>query len=68
VPYGLVRYPQAVFRVDFTKELRRTLIHTIQSMQADKKKEGENAVSRSHEDPGRCARCGLRQVCNQRLS
>ena len=68
VPYGLVRYPQAVFKVEFTGELRRTLIHTLQRMRADLEKEGENAVSRSHENPGRCAKCGYRQVCNQRLS
>jgi CRISPR-associated exonuclease Cas4 len=67
VPYGLIRYPEGVYKVEFNAGLRRALLQTLQQMRADLQQYGEGAVARSHEDAARCAGCGFRDVCDQRL-
>jgi CRISPR-associated exonuclease Cas4 len=63
-PYGLLKYPDQVFSVDFTPALETALRGTLDAMRsADRLK----TVNRSHNAPQRCARCGYRQVCDQNL-
>ena len=63
-PYGLLKYRDAVFQIDFTDELRADLIDLVQSMRRDA---AEDAVARSHVEPRRCRACGYRAECDQAL-
>jgi CRISPR-associated exonuclease Cas4 len=63
-PYGILKYPDQVFSIDFTPALETALRSTLESMRsAERRKE----VARSHDSPPRCARCGYRGVCDQNL-
>jgi CRISPR-associated exonuclease Cas4 len=63
-PYGLLRYRNRTFRVPFTPELEEAVIGHIERIRGLKEKEG---AARSHDQPNRCARCGYRHVCDQRI-
>lgn len=63
-PYGIVRYRNRTFAIDYTSEQEQTLLSLLADMREDERL-GE--VDRCHQDSGRCARCGFREVCNQRL-
>lgn len=63
-PYGILKYPDRVFAIDFTPELEAALRNTLEDIRAaERRKE----AARSHDSPPRCARCGYRQVCDQNL-
>lgn len=63
-PYGLLRYRNRTFAVDYTPGAEGELRALIEQMRTGMRK---RELPRSHEQPGRCARCGYRQVCDQRL-
>jgi len=63
-PYGIIKYGDHAFEVDYTPELEDELLATIERMRADLA--GGN-VTRSHDEPRRCRACGYRQQCDQRL-
>jgi CRISPR-associated exonuclease Cas4 len=63
-PYGLIHYPERTFAVDYTPILESALLDTILEMQSHG---GREVLPRSHDSPRRCARCGYRKVCDQRL-
>ncbi len=63
-PYGVVKYADRAFEVDYTPELEDELLVTLDHMRADLA--GGNAP-RSHDEPRRCRACGYRQRCDQRL-
>jgi CRISPR-associated exonuclease Cas4 len=62
--YGIVQYADKQFAVDYTAELQAKLLYTMQAMRADLTR---NASSRNHNDPWRCAACGVRAACDERL-
>lgn len=62
-PYGILRYRDATFSIPYSDALRDELEDLMADMRAHKQKE----VHRSHNEPARCARCGFRNVCDQRL-
>lgn len=63
-PYGLLRYRDRTFAIDYTPERQEELIDLLTEMrQAEQRKE----VDRSHQQPARCARCGYREICDQKL-
>jgi CRISPR-associated exonuclease Cas4 len=64
-PFGLLKYRDAVFQIDFTDELRAELIDLLESMRRDA---AEDDVARSHTDPRRCRACGYRAECGQALA
>ena len=64
-PYGLLRYRNRTFAVDYTPALEARLKETLAEMQRDERRA---AVPRSHDDPARCARCGFAQVCDEKLA
>ncbi len=64
-PYGLLKYKNAVFQVDFTEELQSQLLEILDEMRRDLHAED---VPRSHDDPRRCAGCGYRADCGQELA
>ena len=64
-PYGIIHYPGRDFAVDYTPQLEATLLDVLADMRRD---EYRANVKRSHEEAPRCARCGFRGVCDQRLA
>lgn len=63
-PYGVIRYPEAQFAVDFTPELEARLIDLLAAMQRDRR---APTVHRQHTRSSRCEACGYRAVCDERL-
>jgi len=64
-PYGIVRYADRSFEVDYTPALERELLATVDCMRADL---ADGDARRSHDEPHRCLTCGYRQQCDRRLT
>ena len=64
VPYGLIRYRDGEARVEYTPELRSSLLAQLDEMRGAK---ASADVHRSHSQPRRCAGCGFREVCGESL-
>ena len=62
--YGLLKYRDAVFQVEFTDELRARLLDTLAALRRDLT---ARDVARSHAEPRRCRACGYRAECGQSL-
>jgi len=63
-PYGLLKYKNRTFSIHYTDELHQNVIDLVEEIRSQKEF-GE--PDRSHENPGRCERCGFRFDCDQRL-
>jgi len=63
-PYGIVHYNDRTFSVEYTQTLERELEIILTAIRTQERK-GE--TKRSHHEPARCARCGFRNICDQRL-
>lgn len=63
-PYGIVRYPQRSFAVEFTRELEGQVLTLLTDMRGAL---DIGELHRSHEQPGRCNSCGFSQLCEERL-
>jgi len=63
-PYGLLRYRNRTFQISFTTQLETEVLTLIDRIRQYK---GREEVSRSHHSKARCARCGYRNICDQRL-
>jgi CRISPR-associated exonuclease Cas4 len=63
-PYGILRYRDRSFTIDYTPALENELEATLEAMRHQAKR---GAAPRSHQEPARCARCGYRSICDQRL-
>jgi CRISPR-associated exonuclease Cas4 len=64
-PYGIIHYENRDFAIDYTRELENALIDLLVEMKRDEHKRN---IPRSHEQPGRCAKCGYGNLCDQRLT
>ncbi|MBN1660051.1 MAG: CRISPR-associated protein Cas4 [Anaerolineae bacterium] len=64
VPYGIVKYDDKAFEIDYTPALRERLLGTLDAIRADL--EAPDA-QRNHHDVRRCAACGYREECEERL-
>lgn len=63
--YGILQYRDRAFAIDYTTELEGDLLDVLANMRADLFEEN---VDRDHEFELRCARCGVREFCQQRLA
>lgn len=63
-PYGILHYRNRTFAVNYTPELEAELRDLLDEMRVQQRR-GE--ADRSHEAPERCAGCGYRGVCDQRM-
>lgn len=63
-PHGLIRYRNRTFAIDYTAALETHLRELIGEIRRD---EVKRELARSHESSERCARCGYRQICDERL-
>ena len=60
--YGIIQYADNGFEIDFTPELEADLLNILADMRDDYHSTG---VTREHNDWRRCAKCGVRQFCDQ---
>jgi CRISPR-associated exonuclease Cas4 len=63
-PYGIIHYDDRDFAVDYTLDLENVLLDILADLRRDERRDD---VPRSHENPSRCAKCGFRNVCDQKL-
>ena len=63
-PYGILRYRDQTFSIDYTPTLQNELENLLDAIRLQQRR-GE--AGRSHQEAARCARCGYRSICNQRL-
>ena len=62
--YGIVKYADRMFAVDYTDALQVELLDVIAAMRDDLARGG---AERSHDEAARCMRCGYRHACTERL-
>jgi len=63
-PYGIVKYADRTFEVDYTPELEDMVLETLDSMRTGL---ADGYAARNHGEPSRCQACGHREQCEQRL-
>ncbi|MES2153541.1 MAG: PD-(D/E)XK nuclease family protein [bacterium] len=63
--YGLLNYPDGVFRIAWDDKLRADLEQTLGRI-AQAERAGK--ADRDHEQAGRCRGCSRREACDQRLA
>jgi CRISPR-associated exonuclease Cas4 len=63
--YGIVKYADRMFAVDYTESLRTELLDVIAAMRDDL---ARGAAQRSHDEEARCVNCGYRHACPERLA
>jgi CRISPR-associated exonuclease Cas4 len=61
--YGVLKYVDRAFAIDYTPALERELVAVLDQMRSV----GKDPPERSHESPARCRACGVRGACDQRL-
>jgi CRISPR-associated exonuclease Cas4 len=64
-PYGIVKYADRAFEIEYAPSLRTELLHTLGAMRQDL---SSGDADRNHNDAARCRGCGYRQRCDQRLT
>jgi CRISPR-associated exonuclease Cas4 len=62
--HGILQYRNRTFAIDYTPELEDRLLDILGEM---RQAERQGEVDRSHDEPARCARCGYRSSCDQRM-
>ena len=65
VPMGIIRYDDKQFAIDHTPALRAQLLRVMGDMR-DALDAGD--AHRNHNDARKCAACGVRQACDERLA
>ena len=61
-PHGLLVYSERTFEIPFDAGLRRAVLDTLQEM---RRAEERSNVRRSHDQPARCASCGMHRHCGR---
>jgi CRISPR-associated exonuclease Cas4 len=62
-PYGILRYADKTFQIDYTQELETGVIELLLEM----RRYDRTQPDRSHDLPARCRKCGYRSACDQAL-
>ena len=62
--HGLLRYRNRTFKIPYSSALEDEVLETIRAIRGQKELDD---ICRSHDQPNRCARCGFREHCDQRL-
>ncbi len=62
IPYGILKYKNAAFKVHNTRENRQRLMEIIDEMRLI-----DREPVRNHDNRGKCFRCSFREVCRQSL-
>ena len=64
-PYGILQYRDGAFAIDYTDDLEADLLDLLAEMRATR---AEADPDPDHDDPRRCAACGLRAACDRRVT
>jgi CRISPR-associated exonuclease Cas4 len=64
-PYGIIRYHDQIYAVEYTAQLRAELLSVLAEMRQDL---AADDVGPSHASPNRCRSCGYRDKCEERLA
>jgi len=64
-PYGIIRYNDKSLKIPFERRLETTVLETLARMRAAAPRAG--GARRDHADARRCAACGVRDACAERL-
>ena len=64
-PYGIIKYHDQTYAVEYTAQLRTELLGVLAEMRQDL---AAADVSPSHASPNRCRSCGYREECEERLA
>lgn len=64
-PYGILQYQDHAFAIDYTGDLEADLLDVLEEMRATR-----DALDPEpdHDEPRRCAACGVRQACDRRMA
>lgn len=65
-PYGIIRYADRAFEVDYTESAAETLISAIEEMHTQR--QFKSLPPRSHDVARRCFACRHRKRCRERLT
>ncbi len=63
-PYGLLRYAEHTFRLDYTPAVEAELLAVLAAMRDGLRARTQH---RSHDDPARCAACSFATQCDEVL-
>ncbi len=63
-PYGLLRYAERTFRMDYSPRVRDELLDMLDEMRATLE---DDDCTRSHDEAARCTACGFRNVCEDSI-
>jgi CRISPR-associated exonuclease Cas4 len=63
--YGLLRYANQTFRIDYTDGARAELLAVVDEIRVAR---DGGELARSHDDPRRCAYCMFNEICDQALA
>lgn len=64
-PYGIIRYDDRTFEVDYTEQAVGALLELVDEMRLRQQENGLNA--RSHDSKRRCYACRYRGICEESL-
>ncbi|MEF8873487.1 MAG: CRISPR-associated protein Cas4 [Candidatus Thermoplasmatota archaeon] len=64
-PYGLIRYGETEFDIEYDESLKNLLIEKLEMMREDIETED---VHRNHHREGKCANCSRREICPESLA
>ncbi len=62
---GIIKYADRTFEIDNTPSLQSALLDVLDAMHHDM---AQGRSNRSHHEAARCARCGYRDACDERLA
>lgn len=67
--YGILKYDDRAFEVDYTRTLRAELLKTLVAIRQGLQdpRASRRGPKRSHGEPARCQGCGYRDRCDQSL-
>lgn len=63
-PYGILRYGDREHKIEYTEDLRKTLLEKIAEMRVALR---TSEAHRNHRRPGKCRSCSRRAKCPERL-
>ncbi|MBS3781054.1 MAG: CRISPR-associated protein Cas4 [Candidatus Thermoplasmatota archaeon] len=63
-PYGLIRYGDTEFDIEYDEDLRQLLLEKLKDMRMHLKDED---VHRNHNREGKCRNCSRRKICEESL-
>lgn len=64
-PYGIIHYRNRDFAIDYTPALEAELMDLLVEM---RRQDRLGLAERSHDEPQRCAHCGYRSICDEKIS